>query len=259
MSETCGTSVSSRTSCCFGAPTSVNKDKKFGELKHMFGINGLKNFKIILFVCSSFLAISSCSAQDFYEKQDENFKIGEMLFADDAYVRTRRQTEVGVREETEDCPDQCKCYTSSREVHCTFTSLPRIPENFPENIEKINIAYNTFSTVRNSAFDATGSTLRYLFLQSNKISSLSSNPFPKLAHVTVLRLSWNHLSAIKKTNLHGLHSVERLYLDNNKITFIHPLALRGLVNLKLLQLDGNQLSILHRESFITMEFMNVFK
>ena len=155
------------------------------------------------------------------------------------------------------CPRKCRC-NSPKEVICTLRSITIIPQYLPPNRVKISFAYNKLTKLPNSAFVDHASSLKGLFLQANQLSSIEG-AFNSLSQLEILRLSWNRLSAIRKSTFLDLSGLRRLYLDNNRITFFHPEALRGLVKLKLLQLEGNRLSQLHPDVFITLQFSYYYR
>nr|XP_026694669.1 immunoglobulin superfamily member 10-like isoform X1 [Ciona intestinalis] len=156
------------------------------------------------------------------------------------------------------CDDGCFCY-SSLEVHCTFQQITTVPSVFPPNTKKINLAYNKITRLPDNRLSVYGSTLRFLFLQSNRIRSVRGGVLAGLENLSILRLSWNQLSAVQKNSFRDLRALKRLYLDNNRLYFIHPEAFLGLTKLRSIQLEGNALTRLHPDTFVTVRFGQYFR
>ncbi|KAK7157072.1 hypothetical protein R3I94_006987 [Phoxinus phoxinus] len=81
------------------------------------------------------------------------------------------------------CPESCACYAPS-EVHCTFRYLSQIPRDIQPAVERINLGYNSLSTLK--ANDLSGlKNLELLMLHSNIIRTVEDNTFHDLASLQV--------------------------------------------------------------------------
>ncbi|KAM3875186.1 immunoglobulin superfamily member 10 [Diretmus argenteus] len=155
------------------------------------------------------------------------------------------------------CPRSCACYVP-QEVHCTFRYLTAIPDQIPPAVERINLGYNSITTLREN--DLSGlEHLELLMLHSNTIHSIQDRAFLGLTSLQVLKLSYNKVKEINKETFKGLDGLLRLHMDHNRIEFISPEAFYGLTNLQLVHLEGNYLQQLHPDTFITLRHSQVFK
>ncbi|XP_067306039.1 immunoglobulin superfamily member 10 [Pseudorasbora parva] len=155
------------------------------------------------------------------------------------------------------CPKSCACYAPS-EVHCTFRYLSEIPRDIQPAVERINLGYNSLSTLK--ANDLPGlKNLELLMLHSNIIKMVEDSSFHDLTSLQVLKMSYNRVEKLDKNTFRGLDNLVRLHMDHNHITFIHPESFYGLKRLQLINLEGNLLQQLHPDTFISLRFSQIFK
>ncbi|XP_077001740.1 matrix-remodeling-associated protein 5 [Tamandua tetradactyla] len=155
------------------------------------------------------------------------------------------------------CPHPCTCYVSS-EVHCTFRSLVYVPAGISEDVERINLGFNSIQALSETSF-AGLMKLELLMIHSNNIPSIPDGALRDLSALQVFKFSYNKLQVITGQTLQGLSSLIRLHIDHNKIEFIHPQAFNGLTSLRLLHLEGNMLQQLHPSTFSTFMFLDYFR
>lgn len=154
------------------------------------------------------------------------------------------------------CPRSCAC-PQPTELHCTFRSLPSVPNNIHRSVERINLGFNSIS--RLSERSLSGLTqLEMLLIHGNDLHSLPDGAFKDLSALQMLKLSYNKLREVSRHTFVGLWSLARLHLDHNGLESIDPDAFHGLTSLRLLQLEGNRLKQLHPSTFSTFSIMEHF-
>ncbi|XP_044073289.1 matrix-remodeling-associated protein 5-like isoform X2 [Siniperca chuatsi] len=155
------------------------------------------------------------------------------------------------------CPRSCNCYQAS-EVHCTFRSLLTIPPGLPAHTRRINLGFNSISSIHDSSL-AGLKRVELLMLHSNDLHHLPAAVFRDMKSLQILKLSYNKLSEISSSlTFSGLTSLLRLYLDHNLLQHIHPRALLQLPSLRLLRLQGNRLHQLHPHTLCTLSLLNTY-
>uniref|UniRef100_A0A8C2K4S8 Immunoglobulin superfamily, member 10 n=1 Tax=Cyprinus carpio TaxID=7962 RepID=A0A8C2K4S8_CYPCA len=155
------------------------------------------------------------------------------------------------------CPKSCVCYAPS-EVHCTFRYLSEIPRDIQPAVERINLGYNSLSTLKVNSLSGL-KNLELLMLHSNIIKTVEDGSFHDLTSLQVLKMSYNRIEKLNKDTFRGLDNVVRLHIDHNHITFIHPESFYGLKMLQLINLEGNLLQQLHPDTFISLRFSQILK
>uniref|UniRef100_A0A8C3SZ32 Immunoglobulin superfamily member 10 n=1 Tax=Chelydra serpentina TaxID=8475 RepID=A0A8C3SZ32_CHESE len=155
------------------------------------------------------------------------------------------------------CPRLCACYVPT-EVHCTFRYLTAIPPHIPQNVERINLGYNSLVKLTETDFSGL-EKLELLMLHSNEIHTIPDKTFTDLNALQVLKMSYNKVRILQKDTFHGLKSLVRLHVDHNQIEFVHPEVFYGLTSLRLVHLEGNLLKQLHPDAFVTLRYIQIFK
>ncbi|KAM8855976.1 matrix-remodeling-associated protein 5-like isoform 2-T3 [Spinachia spinachia] len=155
------------------------------------------------------------------------------------------------------CPRSCNCYQAN-EVHCTFRSLLTIPSGLPLHTRRINLGFNSISSIHNRSL-AGLKKAELLMLHSNDLHHLPNAAFRDMKSLQILKLSYNKLREIASSlTFSGLTSLLRLYLDHNLLQHIHPRALLQLTSLRLLRLQGNRLHQLHPHALCTVSLLNTY-
>ncbi|KYO33974.1 hypothetical protein Y1Q_0024577 [Alligator mississippiensis] len=155
------------------------------------------------------------------------------------------------------CPRLCACYVPT-EVHCTFRYLTAIPSRIPQNVERINLGYNSLVKLTETDFSGL-KKLELLMLHSNEIHTVPDKTFIDLHSLQVLKMSYNQVRILQKDTFHGLKSLVRLHMDHNRIEFINPKVFYGLTSLRLVHLEGNLLRQIHPDTFVTLSYLQIFK
>uniref|UniRef100_A0A8C8SBY6 Immunoglobulin superfamily member 10 n=1 Tax=Pelusios castaneus TaxID=367368 RepID=A0A8C8SBY6_9SAUR len=158
---------------------------------------------------------------------------------------------------TSACPKLCACYVPT-EVHCTFRYLTAIPPHISQNVERINLGYNSLVKLTETDFSGL-EKLELLMLHSNEIHTIPDKTFTDLNALQVLKMSYNKVRILQKDTFHGLKSLVRLHMDHNQIEFVHPEVFYGLTSLRLVHLEGNLLKQLHPDTFVTLRYIQIVK
>ncbi|XP_063772146.1 immunoglobulin superfamily member 10 [Pseudophryne corroboree] len=155
------------------------------------------------------------------------------------------------------CPKPCACYVQT-EVHCTFRYLNVIPKQIQADVERINLGYNSLSSLTESDFSGLRK-LELLMLHSNEIQTIHESAFQDLSSLQVLKMSYNKMKTLHKNTFSGLKNMVRLHMDHNKLEFLAPESFYGLTSLKLVHLEGNAIRQLHADTFVTLRYIQIFK
>ncbi|XP_077204780.1 immunoglobulin superfamily member 10 isoform X2 [Paroedura picta] len=155
------------------------------------------------------------------------------------------------------CPKLCACYVPT-EVHCTFRYLSTIPLHISQDVERVNLGYNSLVKLTETDFSGLDK-LELLMLHSNQIHTIPDRTFSDLRSLQILKMSYNKVNVIQADTFHGLTSLVRLHMDHNQIEFVSPKAFYGLTSLRLVHLEGNMLKQLHTDTFVTLRYIRIFK
>ncbi|CAK1554457.1 unnamed protein product [Leptosia nina] len=124
------------------------------------------------------------------------------------------------------CPAGCTCAGSV--VRCARAKLTALPSRIPR--------YTT-----------------ELYLESNEISSISSDQLRHLNQLTRLDLSNNKISVLPNDTFEGLTKLSTLIVSYNRLRCVQRDALKGLTQLRVLSLHGNNISMLADGVFRDLE------
>ncbi|XP_054839860.1 immunoglobulin superfamily member 10 [Eublepharis macularius] len=155
------------------------------------------------------------------------------------------------------CPKLCACYVPT-EVHCTFRYFSSIPPQISQEVERINLGYNSLVKLTETDFSGL-EKLELLMLHSNQIHTIQDRTFSDLRSLQILKMSYNRVKVVQADTFHGLTSLVRLHMDHNQIEFVSPKAFYGLTSLRLVHLEGNVLKQLHPDTFVTLRYIRIFK
>ncbi|KAK2875974.1 hypothetical protein Q8A67_020070 [Cirrhinus molitorella] len=151
------------------------------------------------------------------------------------------------------CPAQCSCFyhklsdgSKSRSVLCNDPELTVIPNNFPADTSKLRIEKTAISRVASETFHYL-SSLEYLWISFNSLSSLSVDGFRGLYALDELRMDGNILTSFPWECLMDLPNLRLLDLHNNKISSIPAEATIYIKNLTYLDLSSNSLATVPAE------------
>ncbi|KAG7252621.1 LOW QUALITY PROTEIN: hypothetical protein CRUP_037102 [Coryphaenoides rupestris] len=154
------------------------------------------------------------------------------------------------------CPRPCSC-PQPVELHCTFRSLVAFPPGISNQVERINLGFNSIHKMTDRSLSGL-KKLELLMVHGNALHSLPDGVFRDLTSLQMLKMSYNKLSQISRRTLQGLWSLARLHLDHNRLEFIQPDTFQGLTSLRVLQLEGNRLRQLHPATLTTFSLLSHF-
>ncbi|XP_050676463.1 protein slit [Leptidea sinapis] len=124
------------------------------------------------------------------------------------------------------CPVGCSCTGSV--VRCARGKLTTVPSRIPP--------YTT-----------------ELYLESNELTSISSEQVKHLVHLTRLDLSNNKISVLSNNTFEALTKLSTLIVSYNRLRCVQRDALKGLGQLRVLSLHGNNISMLADGVFRDLE------
>lgn len=169
------------------------------------------------------------------------------------------------------CPTSCQCDDATLVVRCGEGNLDVLPIALNPSIQRLIITYNKIKTIdssiqfyaelnfldlsNNHLFNIPARTFSYqkklqeLYLNNNKIGSISNRTFAGLSTLTVLNLRENFLNELNAGIFSTLPKLEEINIGANRIDHIDSKAFEGLTNLRVLYLDDNVLTAVPSTSF----------
>ncbi|CAL8391052.1 unnamed protein product [Arctogadus glacialis] len=151
------------------------------------------------------------------------------------------------------CPSQCSCFyhnlsdgSKARSVICNDQDISLVPVGFPADTSKLRIEKTAIQIIPGEAFNYL-SSLEFLWMSFNALSSLSPDSFRGLLTLEELRLDGNALIAFPWETLMDMPSLRLLDLHNNQLTFLPVEANLYMRNLTYLDLSSNSLQTLPAE------------
>ncbi|XP_073896781.1 relaxin receptor 1 isoform X16 [Macaca fascicularis] len=161
--------------------------------------------------------------------------------------------------ETPEClvssvPVQCLC--QGLELDCDETNLRAIP-SVSSNVTAMYLQNNKITSISIYAFRGLNS-LTKLYLSHNRITFLKPGVFEDLHRLEWLIIEDNHLSRISPPTFYGLNSLILLVLMNNVLTRLpdKPLC-QHMPRLHWLDLEGNHIHNLRNLTFISCSNLTV--
>ncbi|XP_077359728.1 leucine-rich repeat, immunoglobulin-like domain and transmembrane domain-containing protein 1b isoform X1 [Festucalex cinctus] len=146
------------------------------------------------------------------------------------------------------CPAQCSCFfhklsdgSKARSVLCNDPKISVIPTNFPTDTSKIRIEKTAVTRISSGNFRYL-SSMEFLWMSFNSLSSLSVDSFRGLTNLDELRLDGNALTSFPWKSLSDMPNLRLLDLHNNKISSMPAEALVYIKNITYLDLSSNTLT-----------------
>lgn len=169
------------------------------------------------------------------------------------------------------CPSSCKCNDEIYVVECEGSKLDVLPIalnpalqslnlknnkiksvdeafQFYKDLVYVDLSNNHFVSIQPNSF-IYQEKLKELYLNKNKLSTITNKTFNGLVSLTVLNLRENYIEELNASLFAGLRMLEELNLGKNRISRIDEQAFEGLTSLRILYLDDNMLSSVPTESF----------
>lgn len=151
------------------------------------------------------------------------------------------------------CPSQCSCFyhnlsdgSKARSVICNDPDISLVPVGFPPDTSKLRIEKTAIQRIPSEAFSSL-SSLEFLWMSFNTLSSVSVDSFRGLLNLEELRLDGNSLSVFPWESLQDMPSLRLLDLHNNQLSSLPPEATTYIRNLTYLDLSSNSLLTLPPE------------
>ncbi|XP_053113614.1 relaxin receptor 1 isoform X2 [Hemicordylus capensis] len=135
-------------------------------------------------------------------------------------------------------PAECLCH--GLELVCDDANLHNVP-SVSSDVTMMSLKWNLLRSLVADGFKKY-QDLKNLYLQNNKISTVSLHAFRGLYNLTKLYLSHNNITFLETHVFEDLHKLEWLIINDNKIKSISPLTFYGLKSLILLVLMNNSLT-----------------
>ncbi|KAM7140162.1 relaxin receptor 1 isoform 2-T2 [Molossus nigricans] len=138
------------------------------------------------------------------------------------------------------------CVCRGLQLNCDMAKLQDVP-SVSSNVTSMSLQKNLITKLPPDAFK-NYRDLRQLFLQNNKIRSISVHSFRGLYNLTKLYLSRNRITFLNPGVFEDLHKLEWLVIDDNHLSQISSQTFYGLNSLMLLELMNNVLTHLPDKS-----------
>lgn len=137
------------------------------------------------------------------------------------------------------CPAKCFCNVQQTSVNCGGKHLTDLPANIPQQVEKLYLNNNRFTTLGPYAF-SNFTRLLYLDLRQNFLHQIDSGVFSNCSQLQQLYLTANLIETIHTKAFEGSQQVTYLSLGANRLKQVPSLP--SLVNLQSLIMEGNKIS-----------------
>lgn len=146
------------------------------------------------------------------------------------------------------CPRQCRCYfdTNLQQniIDCSSLDLIEIPNEKSESATDMRLNSNSLKFLKAHAFFGFAK-LKFLYLQNNQISYISSESFDDLqSSLAILNLEGNQLSYLNGDEFDKLNQLTVLILNGNPlkdIENVHFIDSSNLPSLKLVYLYNTEI------------------
>ncbi|KAJ0067111.1 hypothetical protein NL108_012825, partial [Boleophthalmus pectinirostris] len=135
-------------------------------------------------------------------------------------------------------------------VICNDPDMSLVPVGFPVDTSKLRIEKTSIQRVPSEAFSSL-SSLEFLWLSFNTLSSVAGDSFRGLLSLEELRLDGNSLTVFPWDSLLDMPSLRLLDLHNNQLSSLPPEATTYIRNLTYLDLSSNNLLTLPPEVLST--------
>ena len=133
------------------------------------------------------------------------------------------------------------------------------PRNFNENLKTLKYLYlnnNKIENLDNNLFEKLVN-LKKLHLNNNQIENLNPNLFKNLKNLEVLHLNYNKIKNLNENFFEKLVNLKELHLNNNLIENLNEKIFENLYNLKELRLNNNQIKNLNPNLFKNLKNLEV--
>ncbi|MCL4140720.1 UNVERIFIED_CONTAM: hypothetical protein GTU68_029406 [Idotea baltica] len=150
------------------------------------------------------------------------------------------------------CPHNCTCFHddswTANIVDCSDSGQEKIPERIPMDASEVYLDGNKLASLSSHTFIGR-KNLRVLFLNGSNINEIYNRTFNGLRKLKILYLNNNNITFLKGFEFEHLGLLKELYLHNNRLKFINNSTFLTLISLKILRLDDNLLTTLSVNQF----------
>ncbi|GCC31360.1 reticulon-4 receptor [Chiloscyllium punctatum] len=152
----------------------------------------------------------------------------------------------------EACPNDCTCYSEPMTVSCQQQGFKSIPDGIPLRSQRIFLQNNKIPSVSSTSFSSR-QNLTVLWLHSNNISVIQAGAFEGLQRLEELDIGENiNLRSLTPSSFHGLVRLHTLHLHRCGLSQLPTGIFRGLVSLQYLYLQENVLERLEDDLFVDL-------
>ena len=168
----------------------------------------------------------------------------------------------------ESCPESCSCTLEGTDwgpavnVQCGERNLESVPiKTNDQPVSVFDLSSNVLKTLEEDALSSFGS-VRYLYLQHNKIVNISEKAFQRLENLTVINLASNRLISVSPNLFNGNQKLDKLILRNNNLATLqwNTPILNGPSSLSFLDLQSCKLSNISSITFsllLNLTFLDI--
>ncbi|XP_019623577.1 PREDICTED: chondroadherin-like [Branchiostoma belcheri] len=140
----------------------------------------------------------------------------------------------------------CSCTASV--CHCHIRGLTSVPQDLPTTITFLDLVINRITTLSQSDFSEYTS-LEMLDLAHNDISTINSQAFSHLSSLTIMWLYGNQITVLRADMFMGLENLREFYISSNPINDIQAGTFESTPKLRSLNLSNNKLTVLRADMF----------
>ncbi|XP_013419186.1 leucine-rich repeat neuronal protein 3 [Lingula anatina] len=160
------------------------------------------------------------------------------------------------------CVSNCSCAIKNTDfgvklktVDCHNLNLLSIPSDLPLDTEALLLQGNDLTSVENTILPLP--QLQHLDLSYNNLDSLQEvSVIRNLTSLRYLNLANNKLTSLSRDSFSGLHNLNKLFLSNNALQQIEPETLDELSSLRSLFLQENRLTSLNPQWFSNLPYLD---
>ena len=117
-------------------------------------------------------------------------------------------------------------------------------------LETLLIAYSPMlTTVPANAFSQVSTSLSYLILTNNSISSVHEDAFDGLSALEQLNLTNNYIKVLEDGIFEGTPALQRIFMEHNLVSVLGEHTFDGPTNLDVIYLPFNRVSSIHKDTF----------
>ena len=133
--------------------------------------------------------------------------------------------------------------------NCSIATIHPEAFNGLNNLEELWLHRNRISGEEIKNLQSLSSSLKLLYLNSNRITAMPNGTFEGFITLERLDLESNQISVLLSGGFHGLQSLLYLYLNYNEISAVEPGSFEGLSSLITIWLASNNIAAIYPDTF----------